>query len=72
MFEVEDNVPMPRRGIITELPLGEMEVNQSFRVPSEKAGAVRSVLSEAGKEMNRKFSYRADGSDGAIRVWRVA
>ena len=72
MYEVETGVPMPRRGIISELPLGGMDVGDSFFVPKEKITAVKGTLTKAGREFDppRTFAYRTDGE--GIRVWRTA
>ncbi len=72
MYEVEKDVPMPRRGIISELPISTMDVGDSFLVPKEKVTAVKGTLTKAGREFDppRTFAYRTDGE--GIRVWRAA
>ena len=75
MFAIEKNIPMPttgRSGRRTSYPFGDMEVGDSFVVPTsdKKATSVYSAAWHYGNKNGKKFSVHK--IEGGVRVWRVA
>lgn len=67
---IEKNVPIPVGGRKSIYPFGEMEVGDSFFVPSIAAQTVRSAAHTYGLKHRVKFSSYKEG-DG-VRIWRTA
>jgi hypothetical protein len=71
-FEIEKGVPVPSGAVSNRYPFREMEVGDSFFVPSgaTQAGNVRAAAAMAGRRHGAKFKVcqKADG----VRVWRVS
>lgn len=77
MFEVRSNVPMPaatREGFSkpSKYPFATMEVGDMFFVPAAKK-SFSSLVSAAGKRLDRKFSTRSVSENGVtgIGCWRL-
>ena len=73
-MELERGVPLTGRHRVTKyrLPLGEMELGDSFLFEPKGEGVlntVRSLISRYGKTFKRKFATRM--VDGGMRVWRI-
>jgi len=73
MFTIEKNIPLPARARSEHYPLKDMEVGDSFLVPSnDKAKTAASVrsCSQRHRASGANFSVRmvAEG----VRVWRTA
>lgn len=74
-MEVERGVPLPhqaRRVSKYRLPLGEMEVGDSFYLTVKEDNvfaSVRSLISRYGKTFGRRYATRVQ--DGGFRVWRI-
>ncbi len=74
MFVIEKGVPKPdKKGMKAKYPLGQMEVGDSFLIPTEGKDAQRSVQTECGSHWTRlkpkKFASRQ--VEGGVRIWRV-
>lgn len=79
-FQIEKDVPVPKRKFRGKYPFGEMEVGDSFLVPADDegatyipkyrrprvAGAIRTYSARHGK----RFTYRRL-EDNSVRVWRI-
>src|SRR5690349_6743042 len=79
VFPIDDRVPLPKRGRPVKYPLANLDVGQSFFIPTtsrEEARKIRSRLANAvylfEKQTSgqRQFTLRTT-SDG-VRVWRIA
>lgn len=75
---IDADVPMPEgsgRGGNAKYPWKEMEIGNSFWVPSVNLKSWQTACVKAGKQYERKFIARKftgpEGQDG-IRVWRKA
>jgi hypothetical protein len=70
-FVIEKGIPKPegRRGL-KKYPFGDMEIGDSFFVPSDKYRAVINASQIYGKRWERKFSVAK--VDGGARCWRIA
>ncbi len=76
MFNIEKGVPMPpSRKTKMEYPFSQMQVGESFLIPSEGAEArlarsrVESAARTAGRRLGAKFTVRI--TPEGVRVWRV-
>jgi hypothetical protein len=75
-IQIEKHVPMPKRTKIPELPLGAMEVGDSFVAPingrdQTEIRALRQRISRWQRDRHpMKFSVVRDGEH--MRVFRVA
>jgi hypothetical protein len=75
---IEDNVPMPeggRGGGGGKYPWAQLDIGQSFWVPSDNLKSWQTSCVKAGKVHGRKFICRRfDGAEGkqGVRVWRKA
>ncbi len=68
-MKIEKNVPMPPRGY--DLPFDQMEVGDSFVLPSKVSpNYARMLIHKAQKSLSKKFSLRIT-PDGH-RCWRVS
>lgn len=82
MYAIEKNIPMPkRRSGNAKYQFGEMEIGDSFYIPSDDEGwrvtrsgvrvhKVAVAASEYGKHHNKKFTVRSVPE--GLRVWRIA
>ena len=68
MYQIEKDVPMPRRG---KYPFSEMEIGDSFSVPAEDRLRLASSASRASARLGCKFVTRKQ-KDGSVRCWRTA
>jgi hypothetical protein len=67
-FKIDKNVPITRRA---KWPFQEMEVGDSFAVPSTvPKNTVYSYVSVMTKRLNKRFIARLQADD-SVRVWRV-
>lgn len=77
-YEIESNVPPPKKSQRNKYPFDDMKVGDSFFVPLEKAdpSSVRnSAFSHAQRRDDFAVSVRhvtKDGVKTGVRVWRVA
>lgn len=70
-MNIEKNIPIPAKILKPYLyPFEDMEVGDSFRVSSEKAGSVRSSSLSFGVKNSMKFAVRKH--EEAYRCWRIA
>ena len=69
MFDVQANVPLPKRTKSSKYPWAQMDVFDSFLVPDGNIKSLRTTAYAAGKRMGMKFTASRDG-DG-VRIWRV-
>lgn len=68
MFKVEKGIPVAAgKG---KYPFREMEVGDSFALPSGAASRVRIAAAHWGKVNSQKFTVKGDGD--AHRCWRIA
>lgn len=72
-FKIEKNVPLTSaRGGSAKYPFSEMEVGDSFHIPSpEFPRLVNSAAYHFGKKRGWKFAFRKQ-EDGTYRCWRTA
>lgn len=77
MFEVRKDIPLPaavREGFSkpSKYPFATMEVGDMFFVPEAKK-SFSSLVSAAGKRLDRKFSTRSVSENGVtgIGCWRL-
>lgn len=72
-FKIEKNVPLtPSRGRLAKYPFREMEVGDSFHIPSPVfPRLVNSAAYNFGKKRGWKFAFRKQ-NDGTYRCWRTA
>ncbi len=79
-FKIEKGIIPPRRsrGPLSEYPLDEMEVNDSFKVNVEKEETSKAVVGRIGAAIsyyrrkinpNKKFTCRT--IDNYVRCWRI-
>lgn len=80
MYEIEKNVPVPRKLIGPKgiYPILDMAIGDSFAIPFEqieKARAIRNrvgqVIYYAQRNSTRRFTTRLDPVKQELRVWRV-
>lgn len=75
-IQIEKNVPVPQRTRIPALPLGQMEIGDSFRAPIQVAdpkgvASLRQRVSRFQRaNPDMRFSVVKDGDN--MRVFRVA
>lgn len=60
----------PPRGSKSRYPLLDLEIGDSFVVPAENAGGVRTTAYIVAKRYGVKFTTRTL-ADGSVQVWRV-
>lgn len=73
-YKIEKGVPiLETRGTRTEeYPFRDLEIGDSFLIPSPSSKEKQSILSQAynrGKKLNRRFVTRTVPE--GLRVWRV-
>lgn len=76
-FDIEKGVPLPeppqrgRKG--SKYPLADMQVGDSFLVPTmkpeERRQSLYQLVNTKGRAMGRKFVVRV--ADKGVRVWRT-
>jgi len=78
-IKIEKNIPVPTRSKIPPLPLGEMEIGDSFRAPvsADNAKEVSSLRQRVARYQRshpqKRFSVVIDDSDDRhMRVFRIA
>lgn len=75
MIKIEQNIPIPQRTRLPELPFSEMEINESFLAPvmSGDARLVQALRQRVVRFQRRnppkKFSVVRDGEQ--MRVFRI-
>lgn len=71
-FRIEKGVEIPKRSgdATRKYPFPQMEVGDSFAVPSGRHLAVSTAATNYGNKYQMKFSVRA--VDGGHRCWRIA
>ena len=69
-IEIEKNIPIPPEKRRNVYPYKDMDIGESFVVPSAKIQIVCNANYRAGKVSGKKFIARREG-DG-VRVWRTA
>ena len=65
-IKIDKGIPMPS---LTRYPFDEMEVGDSFLVPSDNRTSVSTLVSR--NHNGKKFSLRKM-TDGTYRCWRIA
>lgn len=71
MFVVEDNHPIPEDDPRTVYPFLEMEIGQSFLVPSEMTARLRWAAKKF-RDRHDGWSYVTRSVDGGTRLWRLS
>ena len=70
MYKIEKGVPMPAaRAAYTRYTFADMDVGDSFSVPTESVRSAAKAARSYGRRNNCKFVCRTDGDGG--RVWRI-
>ena len=75
MIKIEEDIPIPQRTRLPELPFSEMEINESFLAPvsCEEARLVQALRQRVVRFQRRhppkKFSVVRDGDQ--MRVFRI-
>ena len=69
MFKIEKGIQVPGNNQ-TKYPFRDMDVGDSFVVPSELRTRVAVRARQWGVHNNKKFTVRK--TDGVIRVFRIA
>lgn len=69
---IEKNVPIPTKGRGSSLPLGQMEIGDSFFVMRSGSGA-NAAIKKAQNTSKAKFTYRTvtEGGVKGVRIWRT-
>jgi len=68
-IEVEKNIPIPPEKKRNVYPYKQLEVGESFFVPTGKIQIVCNANYRTGKQLGKKFIARKE-SEG-VRVWRT-
>lgn len=74
-FEIEDNIPIPRKGpgkkagSLTST-LCDLAIGQSVLVPGKNSSSIGSFIFCAKNKMGGKFTSRS--TENGVRVWRVS
>ncbi len=73
-IQIEKHIPIPKRTKIPDLPLGEMEIGDSFLAPinaneETEVRALRQRVSRWQRGTTSRFSVVRDGE--SMRVFRV-
>ena len=68
MFKIEKSVPLTKGR--NSYPFPQMEIGDSFALPSELRISVSNAATAWGKVNGRKFTVQRDGDQH--RCWRVA
>ena len=75
MYEIEDNIPLPksRSNATAKYPWKQLKVGQSFVVSTEDVdrASISAQASLAARKLGVKFVTRHDKEAGIVRVWRV-
>lgn len=66
---VERGVTLPTPRVVYAYPYEEMEVGDSFVVPTSARQKVLNANYRAGKRLGRVFQARTEGD--VVRIWRV-
>lgn len=69
VYQIDSAVPMPDGK--EKLPLGQLEIGESFVIPIERRNSVASVATIYGKKTGKKFTTRKQ-DEKTVRVWRAA
>ena len=71
MYEIEKNIPRPRKSGSQKFPLDKMEIDDSFFVPEidEKPHNISAYLVMYGKRNNKKYTMRK--IQNGYRIWRI-
>lgn len=71
-IEIEDNIPIPQR---KKYPLKDMQIGQSFFIPTNKPTNSQSTICILAKRLKIKLTTRSIYNDKeqliGLRVWRV-
>lgn len=67
-YTIEKNIPIPGRALT--LPLGEMELGDSFIDTETSVSTLRTVLSRC-KKLHPDKDFTSVVVDNGIRVWRT-
>lgn len=71
-YPIDKNIPAPAGYTVQEIPkypFMEMQVGDSFFVPSVKQSTMGGYVAWAGRILHRRFTARE--VDGGVRVWRI-
>lgn len=77
-IQIEKNIPVPQRSKIPPLPLGEMDIGDSFLAPVEASNAkeVSSLRQRVARfqkaNHDKRFSVVIDENEKRMRVFRIA
>ena len=70
VIELERGIGMPKPRVVFSYPYEDMDVGDSFTVPSEARAKVLNANYRAFKRLGKRFQAKTEGE--VIRVWRVA
>ena len=68
-MKIDKNIPMPPRGY--ELPFGQMEVGDSFALPSAVSHSYARILIHKFQTADGKKKFSLRRIDDSYRCWRV-
>lgn len=68
-YVIEKNVPITKT-IESKFPFAQMEVGDSFFVPSKEAANLRSAATRHSRQLG--FTFTTKKCDGGVRIWRTA
>lgn len=71
-FAIEKNIRIPTGTALDRFPFSEMEIGDSFFVPTAELSenSVRSYVSRYGKDRT-DVAFKTATIEGGVRVWRV-
>lgn len=77
MFNVLDNVPMPKTSRVngqgkSKYPYSSLKVGQMFFIPNKPKNTMATSASTAGKQLGRKFSTRLIRMKETVEGWKPA
>ena len=70
VYEITKAIPLPQPMKRYNYPYEQLQVGESFWVPSVKVQHMCNANRRQGKRLERKFVCRKEGE--GVRVWRVA
>lgn len=70
-IKIEKGVEVPRNERGSKFPLDEMEVGDSFLVPSEMSASIRNAVAYYRFRNGKGTLITKTYDDGSVRVWRT-
>ena len=76
MFEIDKDIIMPESKVQTKYPFAEMEIGDSFFVPSEENPKIKhkiaaSIHGSASAKKKKGFDITIRVMPGGVRCWRI-